>query len=571
MVIAASKFDSINEEDQSKSSANTIHVGGKPKSISFSGCGFLGIYHIGVASCLKQHAPKLVRNFDRIYGCSAGSIIGTMLLTDVCFGEVCYRTMKIVADARSRYLGPLSPGFRLNESLIRDLRAGLPENAHELATGRLFISLTRLCDGKNVIVSDYKSREELIQVLICSCFVPFYSGVFPPKYRGVRYVDGGLSNNLPADDDTITVSPWSGNSDICPRNDNSTSLLDLSFVNTSIQLNASNLYRCSSMFFPKDPEELKEFCSQGFRETVHYLCDHGLFETVHPRRRNLTFSSELNKLSERKRITRRLSQTAKKLADVSELKVEEESRASHGSSRNSWSSDSTDEGAIEIMLGGDLKIEGMPDCFEETDNNNCAINIPVPEYSCNKTQIDGEKAFTVIHAYPIDEDNVLKLEFHLPPPVLEALESAFERNTIVSKLPFAKLLWSFRNSLILRVPIDKAYYLSYSILKRSSVVPTDLQWLTDHLRHLVEKLQSRFKCSGESLVLKLQSLGKQARKDIQWICDQINVTLQLLTKSMVQRGLYVTNWFKPFLQNVPLAKNLPFMVRRDSRVVLQVC
>ena len=28
-------------------------------NVSFSGCGFLGLYHVGVASCLKTYAPQL--------------------------------------------------------------------------------------------------------------------------------------------------------------------------------------------------------------------------------------------------------------------------------------------------------------------------------------------------------------------------------------------------------------------------------------------------------------------------------------------------------------------------------
>ena len=28
-----------------------------PSFFSFSGCGFLGIYHVGVGACLKEHCP----------------------------------------------------------------------------------------------------------------------------------------------------------------------------------------------------------------------------------------------------------------------------------------------------------------------------------------------------------------------------------------------------------------------------------------------------------------------------------------------------------------------------------
>ena len=44
------------------------------------------------------------------------------------------------------------------------MREVLPDNAHELASGRLFISFTRVSDRKNVVVSEYNTKEELIQV-----------------------------------------------------------------------------------------------------------------------------------------------------------------------------------------------------------------------------------------------------------------------------------------------------------------------------------------------------------------------------------------------------------------------
>lgn len=74
----------------------------------------------------------------------------------------------------------------------------------------------------NVIVSQFDTREELIQALLASSFIPIFSGLFPPKLKGVRYMDGGYSDNLPTlDENTITVSPFCGESDICPRDDSS--------------------------------------------------------------------------------------------------------------------------------------------------------------------------------------------------------------------------------------------------------------------------------------------------------------------------------------------------------------
>lgn len=41
----------------------------------------------------------------------------------------------------------------------------LPEDAHVRVNGKLHISLTRVYDRQNVIVSQFNTREELIQVL----------------------------------------------------------------------------------------------------------------------------------------------------------------------------------------------------------------------------------------------------------------------------------------------------------------------------------------------------------------------------------------------------------------------
>lgn len=54
-------------------------------NFSFAGCGFLGIYHVGVASCLKQHAPQLVENATFL-GASAGALVSTCLMCGIDIG-----------------------------------------------------------------------------------------------------------------------------------------------------------------------------------------------------------------------------------------------------------------------------------------------------------------------------------------------------------------------------------------------------------------------------------------------------------------------------------------------------
>ncbi|CAH1785330.1 unnamed protein product [Owenia fusiformis] len=240
-------------------------------NLSFAGCGFLGIYHVGVASCLKEYAPTLFDSETKISGASAGALVACGLISDCCLGQFTSYVLRVAAKARSRTLGPLHPSFNIHQILHDGLEEVLPQNAHKIATGRLHVSLTRVSDRKSVIVSDFDSREDLIKALLCSSFVPFYSGMVPPSFKGVRYVDGGLSDNLPIlDENTITVSPFAGESDICP-NDNSANLLEVSLANTSMQFSTYNLYRMSRALFPPHPEVLSNMCRRGFDDALKYL------------------------------------------------------------------------------------------------------------------------------------------------------------------------------------------------------------------------------------------------------------------------------------------------------------
>lgn len=152
-----------------------------PINLSFSGCGFLGLYHVGVVCAFNEHAPEVLQN--PIAGCSAGSLVAACTMCGCCLGQMCSDALEIAIRARSLVLGPLHPTFDIVDIIRNGLRRILPPNAHEICSGRLFISLTRWKDNKNVIVSQFQSREELVQVLVCSSFVPFWSGLIPPKFQ----------------------------------------------------------------------------------------------------------------------------------------------------------------------------------------------------------------------------------------------------------------------------------------------------------------------------------------------------------------------------------------------------
>lgn len=79
-------------------------------------------------------------------------------------GEAGASIIRVSKEARKRFLGPLHPSFNLVKTIRMALSKVVPDNGHEIAAGRLGISLTRVSDGENVILSDFNSKEELIQV-----------------------------------------------------------------------------------------------------------------------------------------------------------------------------------------------------------------------------------------------------------------------------------------------------------------------------------------------------------------------------------------------------------------------
>lgn len=84
-------------------------------------------------------------------------------------------------------------------------------------------------------------------------------------------MDGGFSDNLLVlDDNTITVSPFAGESDICPQ-DNTFTIVQVNLVNTSISVSPGNIYRLTRILFPPHPEVMSKMCQQGFDDALRFL------------------------------------------------------------------------------------------------------------------------------------------------------------------------------------------------------------------------------------------------------------------------------------------------------------
>ena len=145
----------------------------------------------------------------------------------------------------------------------------LPANVCDTVNNRLHISLTST-SLENVLVSSFASREDLVDALICSCFIPLFTGNSVPEYLGKKYLDGGITNQFPVlDEKTIKISPFSGNfKDISPGDQ---SWLNLTLANENIYLSTRNLLRAKDAASYLSDEKLDYYFKLGFKETELFI------------------------------------------------------------------------------------------------------------------------------------------------------------------------------------------------------------------------------------------------------------------------------------------------------------
>uniref|UniRef100_A0A4X1TY64 Patatin like phospholipase domain containing 4 n=1 Tax=Sus scrofa TaxID=9823 RepID=A0A4X1TY64_PIG len=263
-------------------------------NLSFAACGFLGIYHLGAASALCKHGKKLLKDVQAFAGASAGSLVASVLLTAPEKIEECNAfTYNFAEEIRRQWFGAVTPGYdfmgrlslwgaaHLGSRLLLQEWNGVdsPSNAHELAHHRLHVSITSTRTRENYLVSSFPSREDLIQVLLASSFVPIYAGLRPVAYRRQKWIDGGFTDSLPIlpGGRTVTISPFSGRLDISPQDKGQLGLY-VGIANQHILLSMANLVRLHQALFPPNKRIMESLYQRGFDDAVKFLLKESWFE-----------------------------------------------------------------------------------------------------------------------------------------------------------------------------------------------------------------------------------------------------------------------------------------------------
>jgi hypothetical protein len=163
------------------------------RSISFSGAGFYGVYHLGVTAALQSHGflPNYAdvplkkkekgEDKDRIVfmGSSAGSLVAAGTLAGFKVDDVMHINYQLSRKSYARTFNALTPGFDLLcelEPYIKTLLIGVdPEIIPNRMNGNLHVHLTSGMT-KNRIVDEFQDVDHLLSSLILSCYIPGVTG-----------------------------------------------------------------------------------------------------------------------------------------------------------------------------------------------------------------------------------------------------------------------------------------------------------------------------------------------------------------------------------------------------------
>eukprot|EP00088_Acartia_fossae_P008724 TRINITY_DN14185_c0_g1_i3.p1 TRINITY_DN14185_c0_g1~~TRINITY_DN14185_c0_g1_i3.p1 ORF type:complete len:163 (-),score=20.20 TRINITY_DN14185_c0_g1_i3:207-695(-) len=148
----------------------------------------------------------------------------------------------------------------------------LSDQVLERVNGRLHISVTNLVK-KNIIINNFDTKEDLIDAIACSSFIPAFSGYRIPKLKGARYVDGGFSVNLPTIcQDTITISSFSGrNKDISPFDPKIGGYPSFDLGGEDVSLTPSNIKRLMHAGFLTKDSMYDFYENQGYEDARLYF------------------------------------------------------------------------------------------------------------------------------------------------------------------------------------------------------------------------------------------------------------------------------------------------------------
>jgi hypothetical protein len=162
-----------NLPDELKNTKNPINL-----DLVLDGGIFNGSYLIGALYFLKEMEKRNYIKICRISGCSIGSIVAFIYIIDCLdISESFYRII----------FQQLKKNYNLNiSSILRSiLKDKIPDDICSKVNNKLYITYTNIQKRKIKVKCTYKNKEEIINTIIKSSYIPFFMDgniLFENKY-----------------------------------------------------------------------------------------------------------------------------------------------------------------------------------------------------------------------------------------------------------------------------------------------------------------------------------------------------------------------------------------------------
>ena len=157
-----------------------------------SGGGIKFYYLLGIKKAIEILIKKRKINLYRLAGTSSGSLIISLI--------ACQIPNKKLVKTYLKYTRTSDFKIKILDKFLDEV---LPDNAHNICSNKVYISITKL-PYHNQIISNFSSKKHLIEIIKISCAFPLFvnNNIFY-YYQGNLYLDGSFTNNTPVFQDKI--------------------------------------------------------------------------------------------------------------------------------------------------------------------------------------------------------------------------------------------------------------------------------------------------------------------------------------------------------------------------------
>ncbi|XP_022855105.1 patatin-like phospholipase domain-containing protein 4 isoform X1 [Olea europaea var. sylvestris] len=144
----------------------------------------------------------LIQETTPLAGSSAGAIVCAVIASGASMQEALEATKVLAENCRLR-----GTAFRLGAVLRDILEKFLPGDVHIRSSGRVRVAVTQiLWRPRGLLVDEFDSKEDLINAVFTSSFIPGYLAPRPATmFRNRLCIDGGLTLFMPPTSAAQTV------------------------------------------------------------------------------------------------------------------------------------------------------------------------------------------------------------------------------------------------------------------------------------------------------------------------------------------------------------------------------